>query len=51
MVISFREASAPLEPKESKPELMVLLINIAGLLGEWTVASFPSMKTISSMVD
>jgi hypothetical protein len=49
MIISFREASAPLEPKESKPELMVLLIN-AGLLENGTIASFPSMKTISSMV-
>jgi hypothetical protein len=50
MVISFREASAPLEPEESIPELMVLLVN-AGLLGDGTVASFPSMKTILSMVD
>ena len=49
MVSSFKEVGGPLEPEESRPEFMVLLIN-AGLLGDGIVVSFPSMKTISSMV-
>jgi hypothetical protein len=49
IVISFREVGAPLEHEESKSEFMDMLIN-AGLLGDGTVASFPSMKRFSSIV-
>lgn len=50
IVMSFTEAGAPAQPEASWPESIILLLINAGLLGEGTFTSFPSMNTTSSML-